>query len=63
MAVSEFPEWLYAITYMDIFSNYPKNCPQEMGIIFGNGILEKSGKNDFLITFQPVLLAKSDKNA
>ncbi|WP_342063997.1 hypothetical protein Q7574_18600 (plasmid) [Acinetobacter pittii] len=25
---------------------------------FGNGMLEKSGKNDFLITFYPILLAK-----
>jgi hypothetical protein len=33
MAISEFPEWLYAISYMGLSSNYPKNCPQEMGII------------------------------
>jgi len=33
MAISEFPEWLYAIAYMDISSNYPDICPQKMGII------------------------------
>lgn len=47
MAVSEFPEWLYAITYMDIFSNYPKNCPQEMGIISEMSVLRNQEKLQF----------------
>ncbi|MDU3123770.1 MAG: hypothetical protein E6710_15870 [Acinetobacter baumannii] len=45
MAISEFPEWLYAIAYMDISSNYPDICPQEMGIKVGCWGIEKSGKN------------------
>jgi hypothetical protein len=33
MPIGEFLEWLYARTYMEISSNYPNICPQEMGII------------------------------
>jgi hypothetical protein len=48
---------------MQISSNYPDICPQEMGIKVGCWGIEKSGKTEFLITFQPLLLAKSDKVA
>ncbi|MCE6238517.1 hypothetical protein [Acinetobacter pittii] len=47
---------------MDVRQNVQGNIlklSQELSA--GNGILEKSGKNDFLITFQPVLLARSIK--
>ena len=63
MAISEFPEWLYAIAYMDISSNYPDICPQKMGIKVGCWGIEKSGKIEILIILQPILLAKSDKSA
>jgi len=51
MAISEFPEWLYARTYMDISSNYPDICPQEMGIKVGCWGIEKSGKTEILSIF------------
>jgi hypothetical protein len=46
---------------MQISSNYPKDCPQKMGIKMGYWSFEKSGKVTILIVFQPILLAKSDK--
>jgi hypothetical protein len=36
---------------MQISSNYPKNCPQEMGIKVGYWGIEKSGKIDFFEHF------------
>lgn len=63
MAIGNFPEWLYAKTYMILSGIYPKICPQEMGIKVGHWSVEKSGKTAILIIFQPILLAKSDKCA
>jgi hypothetical protein len=50
MPIGEFPEWLYARTYMEISSNYPDICPQEMGIKWVVSI-EKSGKIEILSIF------------
>jgi hypothetical protein len=47
MAIGEFPEWLYARTYMEISSNYPDICPQEMGIKVGCGALRNQEKMKF----------------
>jgi hypothetical protein len=33
LPIGDFLECLYARTYMQISSNYPNICPQEMGII------------------------------
>jgi hypothetical protein len=38
---------MYARTYMDISSNYPDICPQEMGIISEIGWLRNQGKLNF----------------
>lgn len=59
-----YPFSVIFVLYVAIdFKNYPKNCLQEMGIKVGHWNVEKSGKNDFLNIFQPILLAKSDKSA
>jgi hypothetical protein len=51
LPIGDFLECLYAITYKDISSNYPKNCPQEMGIKEGYWSIEKSGKTAILSIF------------
>jgi len=47
MAIGEIPEYLYARTYIDISSNYPDICPQEMGIISEIRVLRNQEKLDF----------------
>jgi hypothetical protein len=51
MAIGNFLECLYARTYMQISSNYPDICPQEMGIKVGYWSIEKSGKTEILSIF------------
>lgn len=48
-AIGDCPESLYEISYMEVTSDLSQGLSAENGDNFGDGEIEKSGKNEFLI--------------